>query len=103
MSLLYIFPDASFWRNHAEAHLQKILARINDETAGNAVKSRAKNVIIFVGDGMGMSTITASRIYKGQQKGKSGEEETLTFEDFPHTGLSKVKLVDLNPKNCFYL
>lgn len=40
---------------------------------------------------MGMSTITAARIYKGQQKGKSGEEETLTFDEFPHTGLSKVK------------
>ena len=27
---------------------------------------KAKNVIIFVGDGMGVQTHTASRIYKGQ-------------------------------------
>lgn len=39
---------------------------------------------------MGMSTITAARIYKGQQKGKSGEEENLTFDEFAHTGFAKV-------------
>lgn len=54
------------------------------------MKSNAKNVIIFIGDGMGISTVTAARIYKGQKAGKSGEEATLTFEEFPHTGLSKV-------------
>lgn len=88
--IILFFSDASFWRNHASSHLRKILTRINDETSGTGIKSRAKNVIIFIGDGMGMSTITAARIYKGQLKGKSGEEESLTFEDFPHTGLSKV-------------
>ena len=56
------------------------------------MKSNAKNIIIFIGDGMGISTVTAARIYKGQQGGKSGEEATLTFEEFPHTGLSKVRL-----------
>ena len=50
----------------------------------------AKNVILFIGDGMSMPTITTARIYKGQQKGNTGEEEHLSFETFPHTGLSKV-------------
>lgn len=50
----------------------------------------AKNVILFVGDGMGPNTITASRIYKGQKNGKSGEEGKLVFENFPHIGLLKV-------------
>lgn len=51
----------------------------------------ARNVIIFVGDGMGMSTITASRIYKGQKNnGVAGEEQELVFETFPNVGLSKV-------------
>lgn len=90
MNFFQFFSDASFWRNHGEAHLQKILSRINDETNGNGIKSRAKNVIIFLGDGMGMTTVTAARIYKGQQKGKSGEEENLVFDEFPHTGLAKV-------------
>ena len=50
----------------------------------------AKNVILFIGDGMSMPTITTSRIYKGQKKDKTGEEESLVFDTFPHTGLSKV-------------
>lgn len=55
---------------------------------------RAKNVIIFIGDGMGMSTITAARIYKGQLAGKHGEENQLAFEHFPNIGLSKTYNVD---------
>jgi alkaline phosphatase len=54
----------------------------------------AKNVIVFIGDGMGMSTITAARIYKGQLTGKSGEESQLSFEQFPTVGLSKTYNVD---------
>lgn len=58
-------------------------------------RATAKNIIIFVGDGMGMSTITASRIFKGQkQKNVSGEEDMLEFEKFPSIGLSKTYVVD---------
>jgi alkaline phosphatase len=54
----------------------------------------AKNVILFIGDGMGVSTITASRIFDGQQKGGHGEENSLSFEKFPHLALSKTYSVD---------
>ncbi|WP_179952296.1 alkaline phosphatase [Marinicella rhabdoformis] len=50
---------------------------------------QAKNIIFFVGDGMSLATITASRIYQGQQKGEDGEENLLSFEKFPYTALSK--------------
>ena len=50
---------------------------------------KAKNVILFVGDGMNISTITAARILEGQQKGGFGEENQLSFEKFPQTALSK--------------
>lgn len=50
---------------------------------------RAKNVILFVGDGMGMSTVTAARILDGQLKSKPGEENRLSFDRFPYTALSK--------------
>jgi alkaline phosphatase len=50
---------------------------------------KAKNVILFIGDGMGVSTLTASRIFEGQLRGESGEENRLSFEDFPFTALSK--------------
>ena len=50
---------------------------------------RAKNVILFVGDGMGVPTLTAARIFEGQQRGESGEENRLSFEQFPFSALSK--------------
>ncbi|MAT35785.1 MAG: alkaline phosphatase, partial [Ponticaulis sp.] len=49
----------------------------------------AKNVIIFIGDGMGISTITAGRIYAGQKQGLDGESYQLTMETFPNAALSK--------------
>lgn len=52
-------------------------------------KARAKNVILFVGDGMGISTVTAARILEGQMNGKTGEENRLSFETLPYLGLSK--------------
>ncbi len=53
------------------------------------VTSRAKNVILFVGDGMGITTVTAARILDGQRKGGSGEDNALAFEVFPNVALSK--------------
>lgn len=50
---------------------------------------RAKNVIVFIGDGMGVSTITAMRIYAGQKRGQSGEEYVLPFENFDNVALVK--------------
>lgn len=50
---------------------------------------KAKNVILFIGDGMGVSTLTAARILEGQLRGESGEENRLSFEQFPFSALSK--------------
>ena len=52
-------------------------------------KGKAKNIILFIGDGMGVTTLTASRILEGQMRGESGEENRLSFEEFPYTALSK--------------
>ena len=49
----------------------------------------AKNVILFVADGMGISTVTAARILEGQLRGEHGEENLLSFEHLPHVALSK--------------
>ncbi len=51
--------------------------------------NRAKNVILFVGDGMGISTVTAARIFEGQQRGVDGVSNHLAFDAFPHVALSK--------------
>jgi alkaline phosphatase len=37
-----------------------------------ANRGQARNVILFVGDGMGVSTVTAARILEGQLRGESG-------------------------------
>lgn len=47
-------------------------------------------MIFFLGDGMGVSTVTAARIYAGQKNGQPGEENFLNFEKFPYLGLLKV-------------
>ena len=57
-------------------------------------RKKAKNVILFVGDGMGVSTVTAARILEGQLKGMSGEENMLSFDLFPYTAMSKTYNVD---------
>lgn len=69
------------------------LGRSSIEEALNPEKIEgvAKNGILFIGDGMGLSTITAARIFKGQLEGRSGEEGYLSFEKFPHVGLAKVR------------
>ena len=53
------------------------------------VTGLARNVILFLGDGMGISTVTAARIFEGQQRGMSGEENQLSFEKLPYVALSK--------------
>lgn len=53
------------------------------------ITHKAKNIILFIGDGMGVSTVTAARILQGQMQGKTGEENMLSWEVFPHTALAK--------------
>ncbi|HSG90220.1 MAG TPA: alkaline phosphatase [Pseudomonadales bacterium] len=71
----------AFWRRQGEA---AIAAARQPLATGDA-----RNVILFVGDGMGVSTVTAARILDGQLRGGSGEENLLAFERFPRAGLSR--------------
>uniref|UniRef100_A0A8B9NPC6 Alkaline phosphatase n=1 Tax=Accipiter nisus TaxID=211598 RepID=A0A8B9NPC6_9AVES len=56
--------------------------------------SQAKNLILFLGDGFGIPTITATRILKGQEQGKLGPETPLALDAFPYVALSKTYNVD---------
>jgi alkaline phosphatase len=62
---------------------------IQDAQRERDVRRKAKNVILFVGDGMGVSTVTAARILEGQLKGGPGENNQLFFESFKNVALSK--------------
>ena len=74
--------SADFWRLDGWSALER--AKRQRIRSGPA-----KNVILFIGDGMGVSTLTAARIFEGQRRGDSGEENRLSFEEFPFTALSK--------------
>jgi alkaline phosphatase len=83
------------------AYAQNTLPQLNDSyfrAAQSALQerlrvtlntNRAKNVILFVGDGMGISTVTAGRIYEGQKRSVDGESNSLTMEKLPFAALSK--------------
>ncbi|MDC9725888.1 MAG: alkaline phosphatase [Gammaproteobacteria bacterium] len=75
------------WYQDGQQALQQALA--------NTVNTnQAKNVILLVGDGMSISTITATRIFQGQKMGQMGEENKLTFEQLPYVALAKTYNVD---------
>lgn len=73
--------DNEYWRQNAQSYLKSVL-----EDPQKQIKAKkAKNIILFLGDGMSLSTVAATRMYLG------GEEKQLSFEKFAHFGLSKVK------------
>uniref|UniRef100_A0A803XPZ8 Alkaline phosphatase n=1 Tax=Meleagris gallopavo TaxID=9103 RepID=A0A803XPZ8_MELGA len=79
--------DPTFWNRKAAAALNatlKIEPRMTE----------AKNLIIFLGDGFGVPSITATRILKGQLKGNLGPETPLALDSFPYVALSKTYTVD---------
>ncbi len=76
----------SYWQD-GRAAIDQRLAAVNRP-------KHAKNVILMIGDGMGIATITAARIWDGQNPGdgtprRSGEENSLAFERLPHVALVK--------------
>ncbi|MFT7803167.1 alkaline phosphatase-like isoform X2 [Arapaima gigas] len=79
--------NPEFWRNRARGALRLAL----DHKLNTNV---AKNVVLFLGDGMGITTMTAARILKGQLQNHTGEETVMNMDTFPHVGLVKVYSVD---------
>lgn len=99
------------WNKYAKDRINKI---INKKPNGNI----AKNIILFLGDGfsffiritffknylknskgMGITTVTAGRIRKGQLKNNNGEEEVTFMESLSNVALSKVSIKKRNLKN----
>ncbi len=82
-------------RKSSEYYLDNGQTRISEEEARVAIASgKAKNVILFVGDGMGVSTVTAARIFDGQMQSKDGESNSLYMEKFPYLAMSKTYSVN---------
>jgi alkaline phosphatase len=79
--------NQDYWKRLNEEEIQLSLQN-------KQIEGEAKNVILFLGDGMGVTTVTAARIFKGQLKKRSGEEGYLTFDRFPNLALLKTYNVD---------
>lgn len=74
--------SADFWRERGALALSAAIDH-------RPIEKRAKGIVLFVGDGMGVATITAARIYDGQVRGQDGESNNLAFDRFPNTALIK--------------
>ena len=76
------------WFEAGQARLEKARARV-------PIDHPATNIILFIGDGMSVATVSAARIYEGQQRGETGEENVLSFEEFPYFALAKTYNTDM--------
>lgn len=70
-----------------------LVIAIGAAAPGHAAE-RARNVILFIGDGMGVSTLTAARIFDGQRRGVDGASNRLSFEAFPDLALVRTYSAD---------
>ncbi|KAJ8712625.1 hypothetical protein PYW07_005467 [Mythimna separata] len=74
--------DSAFWVKEAQDAITKRLKSVE------SVK-KAKNVVMFLGDGMSVPTLAAARTLLGQRRGVTGEEARMHFETFPTVGMVK--------------
>ncbi|WP_114239558.1 alkaline phosphatase [Dyella sp. C9] len=84
-------PDGEtpqWWFRSGAAAANRLAAQAN--TGGQ----RAKNVIVFLGDGMSLTTVAAAHVRAGQLKGVDGESYRLSFEQFPFSALSRTYETD---------
>lgn len=72
-----------------DSYFQAAQADLARHLAAQPITAPAKNVIIFIGDGMGVSTLTAGRIYQGQANGADGESYVTAMDSLPWAGLVK--------------
>ncbi|HEY9218666.1 MAG TPA: alkaline phosphatase [Phenylobacterium sp.] len=73
----------------ADSYFQSAQRDLEARLAVQPRTGRARNVILFVGDGMGVSTVTAARIHQGQRRGADGESNRLAMEGLPYLALSR--------------
>ena len=73
----------------ADSYFVAAKAELDSHLAIQPITGKAKNVILFIGDGMSIPNVTASRIYEGQKRGVDGKSNVLVMETFLYGALSK--------------
>lgn len=90
--------DISYWMRHGRNTIYSRIEAAKKRYGSHSefIHKPAKNVIFFIGDGMGLTTITSGRIYKGQKNGLGYDSEhgSLSFEELNNVGLAKVFATD---------
>nr|XP_045597366.1 alkaline phosphatase, tissue-nonspecific isozyme-like [Procambarus clarkii] len=81
-----VVEDSAYWKQQMQAELQAQLEK-------EPIVRQAKNVILFLGDGTSISTLTAARLLKGQRSGNF-EHEVMAYEKFPYSALIKTYSAD---------
>jgi len=79
--------NPEFWREKSKTERLRIMKN-------HMNIKKAKNAILFLGDGMTTTTVTAGRILKGQLEGKEGEASKLAMDTMPYSGFSKTYTTD---------
>ncbi len=82
-------PNAQNLPQANDPYFRDAQAALAIKAAQQPNTGRAKNVILFVGDGMGISTVTAARIYGGQKAGRDGVSNKLNMETLPYGAFSR--------------
>lgn len=78
----------SKYMKSSEYYLDMATEFVQDQLEKEFNQNVAKNVILFLGDGMSMPTLAATRMYLG------GEEKSLPFEEFPFVGMARTYCLD---------
>lgn len=73
--------DPAYFADGQRALAQRLERKPNDR--------QAKNLILFIGDGMGVSTITAGRIYQGQALRVDGPSYVTPSDAMPYAAMVK--------------
>jgi alkaline phosphatase len=78
-------PDPSFVQGRGE-----LRSRLSIEPD----QREARNLVLMIGDGNGVNSVTATRIFAGQEQGLDGEEFQLAYEKMPYLALLKTYNTD---------
>ncbi|KPF73943.1 alkaline phosphatase [Brevundimonas sp. AAP58] len=71
----------------ADSYFAEARADLVARLSTRPITGRARNIILFIGDGMGVSTLTAARIHQGQRAGQDGESTWTAMDRLPYSAL----------------
>ncbi|GMR48522.1 hypothetical protein PMAYCL1PPCAC_18717, partial [Pristionchus mayeri] len=86
----YQQSQIEFWNALGHEHLQQKLRWKSPGEKG------PKNVIFFLGDGMGLSMVTAGRVIAAEKAGRDYRNEKWAFEKFDFSGILKTSSYDFH-------